>query len=489
MTSFRFPLGIRARLTLWYVGAMVVVLTVYASGVFGFVSRSISRTLDSRIRGDFMWASEMWEQQADGSVTWFDAKEASEDEDNPWLQVWSPSGQLLFQTAVAKRNPLPETAALAADPSGHIVTIGSAGVTFRVLSRLTVVGGKSVVVQVARSEAPMRGELQELSLFLLLGLPIGVAAAGLGGYAVARGALAPIQRMAERARSITAARLNDRLPIHNPHDELGRLALVFNQTLERLEESFQQMQRFTADVSHELRTPLTAMRTVGEVALRDTRSPGAYREIVGSMLEEVDRLTSLVDRLLTLSRAGSQAAHLQIEPVNLGDLADEVASHLGVLAEEKRQSIVVRHLGTARCEGDRLMLRQAVINLVDNAIKYSPVESEIDVRVCASATHTSLEVSDTGPGIDPERSARIFDRFYRGAYAGDCVGIGLGLSIAKWAVEVNRGELTWEARAGGGSTFRIALPITDSHGGVTVPDRAGYEDDSRGPVGAMVVSG
>jgi two-component system sensor histidine kinase KdpD len=135
------------------------------------------------------------------------------------------------------------------------------------------------------------------------------------------------------------------------------------------------------------------------------------------------------------------------------------------------------------------MLRQAVINLVDNAIKYSPVESEIDVRVCASATHTSLEVSDTGPGIDPERSARIFDRFYRGAYAGDCVGIGLGLSIAKWAVEVNRGELTWEARAGGGSTFRIALPITDSHGGAMVPDRAGYEDDSRGPVGAIVVSG
>jgi heavy metal sensor kinase len=489
MISFRVPLGIRARLTLWYVAAMVVVLTVYALGVFGFVSRSISRTLDSRIRGDFMWASEMWEQQPDGSLTWFDAEDIAQDEDNPWLQVWSLSGQLLFQTAVAKRNPLPETAALAADPSGHIVTIRSAGVTFRVLSRLAIVGGKSVVVQVARSEAPMRRELQELSLFLLLGLPIGVAAAGLGGYAVARGALAPVNRMAERARSITAARLNDRLPIHNPHDELGRLALVFNQTLERLEESFQQMQRFTADVSHELRTPLTAIRTVGEVALRDTRSPDAYREIVGSMLEEVDRLTCLVDRLLTLSRAGSQPAHLSIEPVNLRDLADEVTAHLSVLAEEKRQSIVVRHLGAARCEGDRLMLRQAVINLVDNAIKYSPVESEIQVRVCASATHATLEVSDNGPGIDPERSARIFDRFYRGGYAGDCVGIGLGLSIAKWAVEVNRGELTWEARAGGGSTFRIALPGTDACDGATEPDRHEYQDDSRSPVSAMVVSG
>ena len=155
MTSFRFLLGIRARLTLWYVAAMMVVLTVYALGVFAFVSRSISRTLDSRIRGDFMWASEMWEQQPDGSLTWFDAEEIAQDEDNPWLQVWSSSGQkLLFQTAVARRNPLPETAALAADPSGHIVTIRSAGVKFRVLSRVAVVGGKSVVVQVARSESP-----------------------------------------------------------------------------------------------------------------------------------------------------------------------------------------------------------------------------------------------------------------------------------------------------------------------------------------------
>ena len=490
MTSFRSLLGIRARLTLWYVAAMVVVLTVYALGVFAFVSRSISRTLDSRIRGDFMWASEMWEQQPDGSLTWFDAEEIAQDEDNPWLQVWSPSGQkLLFQTAVARRNPLPETAALAADPSGHIVTIRSAGVKFRVLSRVAVVGGKSVVVQVARSESPMRRELQDLSLFLLLGLPIGVAAAGLGGYAVARGALAPINRMADRARSITAARLNDRLPIHNPHDELGKLALVFNKTLERLEESFQQMQRFTADVSHELRTPLTAIRTVGEVALRDTRSPDAYREIVGSMLEEVDRLTCLVDRLLTLSRAGSQPAHLQIERVNLRDLAEDVAAHLSVLAEEKRQSIVVGDLGMACCDGDRLMLRQAVINLVDNAIKYSPVESQIHVRVCASATHASLEVCDNGPGIDPERSARIFDRFYRGAYASDCVGIGLGLSIAKWAVEVNRGELTWEARAGGGSTFRISLPRTDAGSGAMGLDRDEYQGDSRNPVRPMLVSG
>jgi signal transduction histidine kinase len=260
-------LGVRARLTLWYVAAMVVVLTVYAAGVFMFVHRSGSRALDARLRSDFTWAAEMWEQQSDGTVTWFDANDAIDDEDNPWLQVWTERGDLLFQTAVARRNPLADARALAAEPPDHIVSV-SGRPNYRVLSRPGLVGGHSVIIQVARSDAPMRRELGELTLILVLGLPFGVAAAGLGGYALARGALAPVTRMAARAQSITAARLNDRLPVDHPHDELGRLAVVFNETLERLEQSFQQMQHFTGDVSHELRTPLTAIRTVGEVALR-----------------------------------------------------------------------------------------------------------------------------------------------------------------------------------------------------------------------------
>lgn len=469
MTRWRHRPGIRARLTLWYVAAMVVVLTVYAAGVFGFVGRSVSRALDGRIRSDFTWAAEMWEQQSDGTITWFDAEDAAHDEDNPWLQVWSRSGDLLFQTAVARRNPLAESAALATRASGRIEPAGAEGPAFRVLSRPALVGGRPVVIQVARSEAPMRRELRELTLFLVLGLPFGVAAAGLGGYALARGALAPLNRMSARARSITAARLNDRIPVDNPHDELGRLAIVFNQTLERLEESFQGMQRFTADVSHELRTPLTAIRTVGEVALREARSPASYRGTIGSMLEEVDRLTCLVDRLLTLSRAGSARAHLQMATVDLQELAEEVASHLSVLAEENGQSIVVERHRAALCEGDRLMLRQAVINLVDNAIKYSPSDGRIDVRVSASDAGATLEVSDAGPGIAPDRGARIFDRFYRagpvqGADAGaaDRGGVGLGLSIAKWAIEANGGELMWQERPGGGTTFRLTLPLVDA---------------------------
>jgi signal transduction histidine kinase len=219
------------------------------------------------------------------------------------------------------------------------VSFPTTTVPIRVLNRRSYIERRPVTIQVARSEAAMRAELRELSLILVFGLPIGVVIAGLGGYTLARGALAPIEQMTERARTITAERLGDRLPVDNPDDEMGRLASVFNETLGRLEESFNQMRRFTADVSHELRTPLTAIRSVGEVGLRGHRTEASYRGIIGSMLEEVDRLAGLVDRLLALSRADThQQARLALDVVDLAALADDVAGHLGVLAEEKGQA-------------------------------------------------------------------------------------------------------------------------------------------------------
>jgi signal transduction histidine kinase len=220
------------------------------------------------------------------------------------------------------------------------------------------------------------------------------------------------------------------------------------------------MRRFTADASHELRTPLTAMRSVGEVGLRGKRDAPAYREIIGSMLEEVDRLSLLVDRLLTLSRADSGEAMLAQYPVDLGDLAEEVASQLGVLAEEKQQSLSVHRNGASQWVGDHLVLRQALVNLVDNAIKYSPDGAHITVRVGKSNGTHVLDICDTGPGIPPDLQPRVFDRFYRVDKARSREnggGTGLGLSIARWAVEVHGGKLTLEPTTEG-ARFRITLP-------------------------------
>lgn len=446
--------SLRVRLTLWYVGAMMIVLAVYAVLVFAFVSRNASDALNRRLRGDFQWASAMVEETPEGGITWY---EDINEEESFWLQVWSPSGELLYQNFEARRAVLEGSRELALGAGESLVALEHPVAPVRVLTRRGVIGAAPVIIQVGRSEAAMREELWQLALILAFGLPLAVAVAGLGGYTLARRALLPVERMSERARLITAERLSDRLPVHNPDDEMGRLATVFNETLGRLEASFEQMRRFTADVSHQLRTPLTAIRSVGEVGLREHRDDAAYRTIIGSMLEESDRLASLVDRLLTLSRAEMEQTTASSEVFDVRSLAYEVAAHLEVLAEEKRQSIGIEASAAAEAYADRFAVRQALINLLDNAIKFSPAGGTIRIRLAETPSEAIVEVIDSGRGIEPAVRDRIFDRFYRGAET-ESSGAGLGLSIARKAVEASGGRLTLAASGPGGSTFRISLP-------------------------------
>jgi heavy metal sensor kinase len=457
MTGWWHSHSVRVRLTLWYVAAMVVVLGVYAAVVFVFVSRNMSETLNRRIRGDFQWAAAMVDHTEEGGFTW---PEDVGEEEPAWLQIWSLEGELLYQNAEARSRPLPQSRALALQTDDSLVSLqGNAVAPLRILTRRGRIASKGVVIQIGRSEAAMREELGQLVLIFVLGLPLAVAVAGLGGYTLARRSLRPVERMTDRARSITAERLSDRLPVENPDDEMGRLATVFNETLGRLEWSFEQMRQFTADVSHELRTPLTAIRSVGEVGLRDHRDEAAYRGIIGSMLEEADRLASLVDRLLTLSRAETGQAKLSLEAFDLRELAEEVAAHLEVLAEEKGQTIDVESTGAPCAYADRLVVRQALINLVDNAVKFTPAGGRVRIQVADAANAgVVVDVADSGSGIDAAARSRIFDRFFRApGPAGRTPGVGLGLSIAKGAVEANGGRLTLFSTGTEGSTFRITL--------------------------------
>jgi signal transduction histidine kinase len=191
-------------------------------------------------------------------------------------------------------------------------------------------------------------ELGEFATVQIIALPLGVLLAAFGGYALARKALAPIDAMTRETQKISAEDLGARLSIKNPEDELGRLTVVLNAMLARLQGAFEQLRRFTADASHELRTPLTAIRSVGEVALQDQKNPVEYRDVIGSMLEEVDRLTRLVESLLVLSRADASHTQLRRMDTSLVSVAKEASSMLEVLAEEKRQEIYV--------EGDRNLL-------------------------------------------------------------------------------------------------------------------------------------
>jgi heavy metal sensor kinase len=451
------------RLTWWYVAAMLVVLGVYIFGVYLIVSRSAMASLDERLRADFYWAAATVDEGPEGLVMAVPQVDLLLEDAPPWVQVWSEDGKaLLLRNAEATRRPVPEAQALAGLEGDRIASFPAPGDPIRLFSRRSYIGARPVTIQVARPETGTREQLRELALILIFGLPLAVLVAGFGGYTLARRALAPVEQMTERARTITAERLSDRLPVSNPDNEMGRLATVFNETLGRLQASFDEMRRFTADVSHELRTPLTAIRSVGEVGLRGQRDEAAYRTIIGSMLEEVDRLANLVDRLLTLSRAETRQSTLSLDDVDLGNLADEVATHLGVLAEEKEQTIVVERNHAAHVRSDRMVLRQALINLVDNAVKFTPSGGRIRVRLSETPEEAVIDVIDTGAGIPAGSQGHIFDRFYR-TDGSEIAGSGLGLSLAKGGVEALGGRLTLERTGPAGSTFRIVLPRHAPH--------------------------
>jgi len=335
------------------------------------------------------------------------------------------------------------------------------GTTVRIASRRHTLDGRPLVIRLGYSEQPIWARFEELAVATLLAVPIVLALAGLGGYVLAKRALAPLAQMASRAEEITSERLDERLPAGDVDDELGHLARVVNNLLARLELSFEQLRRFTSDASHELRTPLTSIRSVGEVALQKDGSSEEYRDTIGSMLEEVNRLTVLVDSLLTISRA--DAGRIQLHPTVFSamDLAREAAGLFEVLVEESRQRITVQGDEAVSVKGDRVFLRQALVNIIHNAVKHSPVGGAITVGVhCEPPGSVRIEVADSGPGIAPEHSERIFDRFYRvdESRSRDAGGAGLGLSIAQWAVRVHGGGIQLLSTPGAGCIFQIRLP-------------------------------
>jgi heavy metal sensor kinase len=286
----------------------------------------------------------------------------------------------------------------------------------------------------------------------------------LAGYVISGRALGPLGRMAERARSISAERLSERLPVENTADEMGQLASVFNETFARLEASFDRLNEFTADVSHELRTPLTAIRSVGEVGLREAHDAGAYREIIGSMLEEADRLARVVDTLLTLSRWERGHVRPAAEAVDLSALAQDVTDQLSVLAEERGIQIDVAVPPTLVVRTDPIMARQALTNVLDNAIKFTPDRGRIRVAGTRGHREHQLVVDDDGPGIPTDERRRVLDRFYRierGRGPG-VRGMGLGLAIVERAMALNGGRVVIDSNDAGGTRVVLCLPCSET---------------------------
>jgi heavy metal sensor kinase len=458
-----WPRSVRARLAFWHGLALLLVVAVYAAAVLLQLQDDLYETLDGQLEGDYALAVE-WLQNgvpagmptgAAGSS----ARGSDRGADVPWVDAWSPDGRRVFDAGRQPGLPSPSGPPLAWPRAAYSLT-GADGARVRLLVREARSGGQPVYLRVGRSERFLREELGEFATVLGLSLPFAFAVAVAAGYVLARRALAPVSAMTARALRITAERLDERLPVENPADEFGQLAGVVNDALDRLERAFATLRRFTADASHELRTPLTAIRSVGEVGLRERRGEADYREMIGSILEETERLTAMVDSLLLLSRADAGKADMRPAPTDLGDLANEVATDLAVLAEEKRQEVQVEASAAVPVVADRPAVRQAAINLLDNAIKYSPEGAVIRLVARRDGVSAVLEVIDNGPGIAAEDLPHVFERFYRADRARSRASgsAGLGLAIARWAVEANGGRIEVESEVSRGSVFRIMLP-------------------------------
>lgn len=331
----------------------------------------------------------------------------------------------------------------------------------------------ALIVSVLRSDEQDRLVLARVRTTLFFAIPFALVVTVVAGYALARRSLAPVEKMAATAARISAVTLNERLPVSNPHDELGRLATVVNDLLGRVDAAFRTQRQFVADASHELRTPIAIVRGEADVTLqRPTRDEGAYREALSVIRDESRRLTRIVDDLFLLARTDAAGSLDRHEPLDLGELLTTGLRSVRTIADERQVRLAFRPApdvnGGVTVDGNPALLRRLLLNLLDNAIKQSPVGGEVIVTLEATPDAAVFCVSDAGPGVPPELRPRIFDRFVRGPVEGvdpasdgsgpipTASGAGLGLAIAQAIAHAHHGHITLDDTTTG-ATFRVTL--------------------------------
>jgi two-component system OmpR family sensor kinase len=473
----------RARLTLWYTGVLALVLVVFAAAAYAYLARAVRERTDQSladaahsIASNF--AAEFEEDQTDDNA----AEEVARDFQFQDRQafIFDEQGRAVASSAAPAggrgRDGWPDAAALtqslarpveAARRSGRAYSTAHFGVSsVRAYAERTSGHGRTFFVAVAQSRHGQEEELGRVRRAFYVAVPFALLLASLGGYFLARKSLAPVVEMGERAAHINAESLGERLPVGNERSELGRLARTFNELLARLDVSFEQQRRFMADASHELRTPVAIVCGESEVALSQAaRSPEEYRESLAILHEEGRRLTRVVEDLFTLARA--DAGQYSLAPVTfyLDETAAECVRAVRSLAARRGVGLASEHGGEAPMRGDEGLVRRMILNLLDNAIKYTPSGGEVLVELAREDSFYKIRISDTGAGVPEDARPHIFERFYRADKArsrNGGGGAGLGLSIVAWIAEAHGGRVTLERTDKSGSTFRITLPALDA---------------------------
>jgi heavy metal sensor kinase len=493
MTFFH---SIRAKLTLWY--ALILGVTLIGSGIAAYVvtRETMIENLDRSLRNEAMWVNEFIEPKAKKirlkraalkelqaikraaladtdrvAIAISDSEKAITDDmwnkiyqhtllspQRHYIQILDRNGDVLYRSQSLHDYQLgyPEI------PYQWINTV-TAGGPDNNLVRLALMQTDYVKIFVAYPLAPVYDVLDNVFYNILFIAPIALLISIIGGWFLGRKSLRPVDTLTKAAREITAQNLNQRLPALEVDDELGRLTLQFNDMIERLQKSFLQVQQFSADASHELRTPLTIMRGEIEVALRNQKMSKQSRELLSSIYDELLRLSSIVENLMLLIKSDTGSLVFSMKPIHLDELLRELYEDTRTLAKSKKIEVTLEYSETAVINGDLTRLKQVFINLVDNAIKYTPTHGSVTLSLINDGGNACITIKDTGIGIPAHEREKIFARFYRVQQSHpsleDAGGSGLGLSIAKWIIEAHHGSIDVQSREGQGSTFTVKLPL------------------------------
>jgi len=461
--------SIRVRLTLWYGSALALILLLFAVALYLVMSRALREQVDASLNEAAAVAIRTLGEHRFGPFLIFE--DLSQDFPeiallDKFFQIFGPAGQVTIQSSNIQSREIPLSqsafrASLDGESTFESVQFKK-GVPLRLLSVPIRQGEQLVnILRVGTSLQPTDRMLRRLLVGLYIASPVALLVSLLGGWFLAGRALRPVHAITQAARRIAAGDWSQRILTPHSNDEIGQLASTFNDMIGRLEVSFKQIRQFSADASHELRTPLTITKGETELALRRPRQSEDYRAVLESNLEEIDRMSRIVDELLFLSRADLGEIKLKMFPVQLDDLVREIQQQALVLGMDRHVQAVLTAVEPVLIHGDDLRLRELLLNLVDNAVKYSYEGQTVELALVVEGSHAKIMVRDHGIGIAPENHARVFDRFYRTdeARAHGAKGTGLGLAICKWIVEVHHGTIELDSTVHRGSCFTVFLPL------------------------------
>ena len=464
--------SIRVRLTLWYGSALALILLLFAVALYLVMSRALREQVDASLDEAAAVAITTLGEHRFGPFLIFEDLSQEFPELallDKFFQIFGPAGQVTIQSSniQSREIPLSQTAFRASlDGESTFESIQfKKGVSLRLLSVPIRQGEQLVnILRVGMSLRPIDLMLRRLLVGLYIASPVALLVSLLGGWFLAGRALRPVHAITQAARRITAGDWSQRILTPHSNDEIGQLASTFNDMIGRLEVSFKQIRQFSADASHELRTPLTITKGETELALRRPREAEDYRVVLESNLEESERMSRIVDELLFLSRADLGEIKLKMVPVQLDDLFREIHQQAAVLGKERQIETVLTNIEPVIVKGDDLRLRELLLNLVDNAVKYSQKGQKVELALAVVGKQAKIVVQDHGIGIGSESHMRVFDRFYRTdeARAHAAKGTGLGLAICKWIVEVHHGTIELESHVQVGSCFTVFLPLSSA---------------------------